>query len=63
MPVHIENMTSEVTAFSGDLPLSQEQIELLVQIVLKRLERVEREAKLGREATAIRAQAAPPELG
>lgn len=61
MPVHIENMTSEVTAVDGDLPLTPQQIEKLVKVVLERLEKVERESKRDREATTIRTQAAPSE--
>jgi hypothetical protein len=59
MPVHIEEMHSDVSAFDGDLPLSEAQLEKLVQIILARLERKQRDAKHLREATAVRAQAAP----
>ena len=60
MPVHVEEMTSEVTVFEGDLPLSEAQMEKLVQLVLLRLEEKQREARQIHEATALRRGAAPP---
>ncbi|MFO7664328.1 MAG: hypothetical protein R6X18_17285 [Chloroflexota bacterium] len=60
MAVHIEEMTSEVTVVAGELPLSPAQIEKLVQLVCRRLQEMEREAKIGREATTIRQQARSP---
>jgi hypothetical protein len=60
MPVHVEEMTSEVIVFEGDLPLTDAQVDKLVQLVLKRLAEKEREAKNVREATALRRHVAPP---
>ncbi len=57
MPIHVENMTSELTVVNGDLPLSEAQIEALVKVVLQRLERKQREDRLHREATSLRASA------
>lgn len=54
MPVHIEDMQTEVTVFDGDLPLSPEQIEKLVKIVLRRLEEQQHNTKSNRQATEIR---------
>lgn len=54
MPLHIEELTSEVTVVSGDLPLSREQIDRLVAIVLKRLEQKQRENRRSRAASAIK---------
>jgi hypothetical protein len=59
MPVHVEEMTSEVAVMDGDLPLSEKQVEKLVQIVLRRLEEKTREAEMSREATALRRSARP----
>ena len=42
MPVHIENLTTEVTAIDGELPLSKKQLKQIVQIVLTRLENEQR---------------------
>jgi hypothetical protein len=63
MPVHIENLETDVTVASGDLPLSEAQIESLVQLVLKRLQDMEREQRRNREATMLRSRAAPDEPG
>lgn len=63
MPVHIEQMSSEVTVFDGELPLSPTQVERLVQIILQRLERREYSKRQQREATQLRPQAAPPMRG
>jgi hypothetical protein len=59
MPVNIEEMTSDVTVFEGELPLNQKQIEKLMELVLQRLERKQREDQNSREATTLRRQAAP----
>jgi hypothetical protein len=60
MPVHVGQMTSEVTLLDGDLPLSEPQIDKLVQRVLQRLEEQRRDQHQSRQATTIRRQAAPP---
>ena len=60
MPVHIEEMTSDVTVMGGELPLSQPQIEKLVQVVLARLDEKQRDRRQFREATTLRRAAAPP---
>ena len=60
MPVHIEEMTSEVTVVDGELPLSEAQVERLVAAVIKRLEGKQREAAKRRAATELQRGAAPP---
>ena len=60
MSVHIEDMHSDVTVMDGDLPLNERQIEKLVQMVCKRLEKQKQEAEQGREATTLRRGATPP---
>jgi hypothetical protein len=60
VPIHIEEMTSEVTVVDGELPLSEAQVERLVLVVLKRLEGKRREAEKRRAATELRSGAAPP---
>jgi hypothetical protein len=57
MPVHVDEMTTEVDAFQGDMPLSREQLEKLVSIVLTRIEERQRERELLRESTQIRPSA------
>lgn len=60
MPVHIQNLTSEVTPLEADFPLSPEQIERLVQIVLRRLEQHQHDEQQHRESTALRPSVLPP---
>jgi len=59
MPVHIEDMQTDVTVFDGDLPLSPEQIEKLVKLVLRRLEEQQQNAMSRRQSTEIRNSAIP----
>lgn len=59
MPVHIEEMTSEMNVASGDLPLSEAQIRRLVELVIKQLDERERENQQRRRDVAIRPHAAP----
>jgi len=59
MPVHVEEMTSEVAVLDGDLPLSERQIEKLAALVLRRLEEKKRAERQAREATTLRRQARP----
>ncbi|MBI3785378.1 MAG: hypothetical protein HY270_18455 [Deltaproteobacteria bacterium] len=59
MPVHVEEMTSEVTVLDGDLPMGKAQTEKLVQLVLKRLHDHQREGAKVRESTQLRRSAAP----
>ena len=63
MPVHIENLETNATVATGDLPLSAAQVEKLVQIVLKRLQQQQRDQKRSRAATVLRASAMPDEPG
>lgn len=60
MPVHVEELTSEVTVAEGELPLTPEQIEKLVRLVLARLDARGRDAERAGEATRLRRQASPP---
>jgi hypothetical protein len=60
MPVHVAKMDSEVTVIDGELPLTEAQVEKLVQIVIKKLEGVQRESQKSSEATTLRRSATPP---
>jgi hypothetical protein len=60
MPVHVEEMSTEVTALDGELPLTESQIERLVQIILKRLDEKQRAARQSQEAVSLKRGAAPP---
>ncbi len=59
MPVRVEQMTSEIIAAAGDLPLTEAQIEKLMQIVLRRLAERQRDDRYSREAAALRRRVAP----
>lgn len=59
MPVHVEEITSEVAVLDGDLPLSERQLEKLAALVLRRLEEKKRTERQVREATVLRRQARP----
>ena len=60
MPVQIGDMDSEVTVIDGELPLNERQVEKLVQMVIKHLQKEQHEAQSVREATTLRRGAAPP---
>lgn len=60
MPIHIEQMTSNVTALHGDLPLTEAQIEKLVKLLMKRMEEKQHSQKQGQEASKIRRSVIPP---
>lgn len=59
MPVHVEEMTSEVTVADGELPLTPAQVEKLVGLVMSRLAERERDAARQRESTRLRRQSSP----
>jgi hypothetical protein len=59
MPVHVEELTSEVSVVEGELPLSPEQIEKLVRLVISRLAEHQRDEERRSEATRLRRQASP----
>ncbi len=59
MPIDVGSFTTEVTVVDGELPLSSEQVERLVQLILRRLEAKQREEMLRKEATTLRSQSSP----
>lgn len=60
MPVHIEKMTSDVSVQSGDLSLSEAQVDKLVALVISKLEDRAREARRACAATTLTRQASKP---
>jgi hypothetical protein len=60
MPVHVEEMTSEVTVVAGELPLTEAQVEKLVQIVFRRLAEKRLDADRVKAATKLRRQSTSP---
>jgi hypothetical protein len=59
MPVHVGEVSSEVSVADGELPLSPAQLEQVVAAVMRRLEQRDRDRHDARDATALRSQAAP----
>jgi hypothetical protein len=45
MPIHIEQLHSEIAVLQGDLPLTPEQVERLVALVAARVAEHERASK------------------
>jgi hypothetical protein len=43
MPVHVERIKTDVTTVAGDQPWTPEQVEMLVTLVLERLEKRDRD--------------------
>ncbi len=57
MPVYIDEMTSELIAFEGEIPLSERQMKLIVARVLDRIESQRRDEEQRRGLVEIRATA------
>jgi hypothetical protein len=60
MPVHINELTSEVAIATGELPLSPVQLEKLVNLVLRRIGEKQRQTRLTKEATRLGQSVIPP---
>jgi hypothetical protein len=60
VPLHIEELFSEVTVIDADSFLTEAQKEMLVQLVLKRMGDKARDATRKGKATELKRQAAPP---
>lgn len=58
MPIHVEDMTTEVEAFEGELPLSAAQLDRLVEMVIQRLEEKQRGNDMRQAITEIRSGSA-----
>ncbi len=54
MPVHIGEISSEVTAMDDDVPLSEKQQDRIVERVLRRIQDLERYRTLLHESTDLR---------
>lgn len=59
MPMHIEEMTSEVAVFEGELPLSEKQTEALIAKVMAKLAEKKKNQGQMRDATELRTGATP----
>ena len=60
MPVHIDEMSSEVTVFEGELPMTAAQIDKLACVVMSRIAEKQRSEMKSREATELRRQSSAP---
>jgi len=60
MPLHIEELTSEVTVIDGDSMLTEKQREAIVQMVIKRLGEKVKDAERRARGTELRRQAGAP---
>ena len=63
MPVFVGEMSTDVTAIDGELPLSPAQLDALVRLVLARIDQTNRERQMSKDATAIRPRAAADRFG
>lgn len=59
MTVHIEEMTTEIAAIEGDLPLSPQQMDKLVALVLQRIDEQQQDDQAHNESATIRSEATP----
>lgn len=53
-------MESDVTVMDGELPFNERQLDRLVELVCKRLEKKKREQEQVDESTTLTRSAAPP---
>lgn len=60
MPVHIDEMTSDVTVVEGELPLTASQIDKLVGLVMRRIGEKKQEGQRTRAATQLKRQSTAP---
>ena len=63
MPVHVDELSSEVTVVEGELPLTTPQIEKLVKLVMGRIADEHRNEERKRAATRLRSHAIRIESG
>lgn len=59
MPLHIDEMSSDISIFADDMPLTPQQINKLVQIIMFRLDEKEQDKKQGEATVMMRANANP----
>ena len=60
MSVQVGEMESEVTVMDGEMPFNERQLDRLVEMVCKRLEKKKREQERVDESTTLTRSAAPP---
>lgn len=63
MPIHVEQVTTDIAFFEGDLPLGEAQVRKLVAIVAAHLEQAERDRCERRAATSLERSSVIPDPG
>lgn len=61
MPVHVEQMNTEINLQPGNLPWSQEQIESLVKLVIERMQHKQANEQAVRNERSLHASVLPPD--
>ena len=59
MPLHIEEMTSDVAVFDGEIPLTPAQMQQVVDQVMEKIKEQQRKDADLAEATKIKREATP----
>jgi len=59
MPLYIENTTVETTVIDENMPLTEEQVEKLVKLIIQRISAQERDQQSRRSATRLRNESTP----
>ena len=62
MPVHVDEMSSEITVVEGELPLTPQQLEKLVKLVMRRIADQRRDEERSSAATKIRSRSTRGEM-
>jgi hypothetical protein len=60
VPIHIDNLSSRVHVSTGELPLTDEQLTRLVELVAARLATQAKQDAAATDATELRRSSAPP---
>ena len=60
MPVHVGEVESDLTVVDGEMPFNERQLEKLVEMVCKHLEKKKREEQQAKASTTLTRGATPP---
>jgi hypothetical protein len=63
VPVHIEELTTDMAVLQGDLPLSDRQIQAIVALVVAHLDQRERDERGRRAARSLQCDSVVPRPG
>lgn len=63
MPIHVEQVTTDVAMFDGELPLTEGQLRKLVACVAARLTECKRDESERRDVTKLDRPGVLPEAG